>query len=200
MRTVCADAADDGTVWIAEDVDRADSLLLTGRFSGYLDGDGRVQDEFEDLAAEDAIEWGRARAAKVLIRTGDSGRYFSAGERNPNPRRFQEWPPSDLRLEPRRPSGFEALDNTERDPPTLWDVYISADLPGARGRQARSAAFLVEASTLEQAREMANRILSDALAALAEELPASDGQGLVAGAEVYPHPPGKPVSGPGVTY
>lgn len=218
-----ADTVSDGTVWIAEDVDSVDSLLLTGRFSGYLDRDRRLKDRFEDLEAEDAIAWGRARAAKVLIRTGDSGCYFSAGERNPDPHEYPEWSPADLRLERRRPRGFEALDNNESDPPTLWDVRISADLPnqaGARpfhervrsdpavqnaeapapGYPATSAAFLVEASTLSQAQAMANRILSDALATLAEAPPATEGYGFVAVAEVYPHQPGKPVSGPGITY
>jgi hypothetical protein len=210
-------------VWIAEDVDSLDSLLLTGRFSGYLDRDGREKDRFEDLEAEDAIAWGRARAAKVLIRTGDSGCYFSAGERNPDPDEYPDWSPAGLRLERRRPRGFEALDNTESDPPTLWYVRISADLPSqagaspfhervrsnpavqnaeapAPGYPAASAAFLVEASTLSQAQAMANRILSDALATLAEGLPATEGYGYVAAAEVYPHRPGKPFSGPGVTY
>jgi hypothetical protein len=46
---------------------------------------------------------------------------------------------------------------------------------------------------------MADRILSDALATLAEALPATEGYGFVAVAEVYPHRPGKPVSGPGIT-
>jgi hypothetical protein len=220
---VVADTVRDGTVWIAEDHDSTDSLLLTGRFSGYLERDGRLKDRFEDLEAEDAIAWGRARAEKVLIRTGDSGCYFSAGERNPDPHEHPEWSPADPRLERRRPGGFEALDNTESDPPTLWDVRISADLPNqtsatlfhdrirsdpavrnaeapAPGYPGASAAFLVEASTLSQAHAMANRILSDALATLAEALPATEGYGFVAGAEVYPHRLGKPVRGPGITY
>jgi hypothetical protein len=223
IATVGADTVREGTVWIAEDHDGADSLLLTGRFSGYLERDGRLKDRFEDLEAEDAIAWGRARAAKVLIRTGDSGCYFSAGERNSDPHEYPEWSTAGLRLERRRPRGFEALDNTESDPPTLWDVRISADLPNqgsaspfhervrsdpavrnaeapAPGYPAASAAFLVEASTLSQAQAMANRILSDALATLAEALPATESYGFVAEAEVYPHRPGKPVSGPGITY
>jgi hypothetical protein len=222
--TVCADVAGAGTVWIAEDPDRMDSLLLTGRFSGYLERGGRTPDRFEDLEVKEAIAWGRARAAKVLIRTGDSGCYFSAGERNPDRHEYPDWSPAALRLERRRPGGFEALDNTERDPPALWDVRLSADLPCQAGAgpfherirsdpavqkveapapasPALSAAFLVEASTHEQAREIAERILSGALGALAEALPACDaGYGVVAQAEVYPHRPGKPFRGPGVTY
>jgi hypothetical protein len=222
--TVGANVAGGGTVWIAEDVDRMDSLLLTGRFSGYLERGGRTRNQFEHLEAEEAIAWGRARAAKVLIRTGDSGCYFSAGERNPDPHEYPDWAPAALRLERRRPGGFEALDNTESDPPTLWDVRLSADLPcqasagpfherirsdpavqnveaPAPAYPALSAAFLVKASSYEQAQEIAERILSDALGALAEGLPASDaGYGVVTGVEVYPHRPRRPVRGPGVTY
>ena len=218
-----ADTVGDGTVWIAEDLDSTDSLLLAGRFSGYLERDGRPKDRFEDLEAEDAIAWGRARAAKVLIRTGDSGCYFSAGERNPDPREYPEWAATGLRLERRRPGGFEALDNTESDPPTLWDVRLSAELPNqasasafrerirsdpavqeaeapAPGYPVASAAFFVKASTLGQAQAIANRILSEVLGTLAEALPATDSYAFVAGAEVYPQRPGRPVTGPGVTY
>ena len=68
----------------------------------------------------------------------------------------------------------------------------NAEAP-APGYPAASAAFLVEASTLSQARAMADRILSDALATLAEVLPATEGYGFVAVAEVYPHrPPAAP--------
>ena len=123
-----ADPTPDGTAWIAEDVDREDSLLLTGRFSGYVERDERHQETFKDLAARDAIAWGRARATTVLIRTGDSGCYFSAGEHNPDPQQFPDWSPGGLRLERRRPRGFETLDNTESEPPVLWDVRIRADL------------------------------------------------------------------------
>jgi hypothetical protein len=110
------------------------------------------------------------------------------------------------------PQRFEALDNTEGDPPTLWDVRIRADLPDeasaspfherirsdpavqnaevpAPGYPAHSAAFLVEASTLKQAQEIADRILSDALGPLAAALPATDGYGFVAETEAYPHRP-----------
>jgi hypothetical protein len=89
-----------GKVWIAEDLDRQEPLLLTGRFSGYLDRDEQLTDTFEDLKAEDGIAWGRARASTDLIRTGDSSRYFSAGEHNLDPQEFPAWPPAGLRLEP----------------------------------------------------------------------------------------------------
>jgi hypothetical protein len=126
--TVVAAPARHGKVWIAEDLDRQEPLLLTGRFSGSLDRDEQLTDTFEDLKAEDGIAWGRARASTVLIRTGDSGCYFSAGEHNLDPQEFPAWPPAGLRLERRRPRGFESLDNTEGDPPVLSEVRITVDL------------------------------------------------------------------------
>src|ERR671922_325896 len=217
---VAADPARDGTVWIAEDVDREEPLLLTGRFSGYLDRDQRLTDSFEDLGVEDAIAWGRARASTVLIRTGDSGCYFSAGEHNPDAQEFPAWPPAGLRLGRRGPRGFEALDNTEGDPPVLWDVRITVDLPhpadmgrfgesirthpAARGVQVPapgyhvpSAAFLVEASTRGQAEQIANRVLGQALAPFLAALPTTPAGYVMSGPEVYPHRPGERVRGPG---
>lgn len=108
-------------VWIAEDDDPDDHMLLTARFSGHLVFGDRPGEEFVDLDADEAIAWGSERAAVVLIRTGDSD-YYSAGEHNPDPDRFLPWPPSELSLVRRRPRGFEALDNTEADAPVLWDV------------------------------------------------------------------------------
>jgi hypothetical protein len=220
---VDAAPARDGTVWIAEDVDREEPLLLTGRFSGYLDRDQRPADTFEDLEAEDAIAWGRARAATVLIRTGDRGRYFSAGEHNPDPQKFAAWPPAGLRLERRRPRGFEALDNTEGDPPVLWDVRITVDLPRpadmgrfeqsirthpaaqeaqvpAPGYHVPSAAFLVKAATRGQAEQIANRVLWEALAPFLDALPTTPAGYVMSGPAVYPHRPGLRVRGPGVGY
>lgn len=218
-----ADPTREGTVWIAEDLDREDALLLTGRFSGYLERNERRRATFESLEPDEAIAWGRARATAVLIRTGDGGCYFSAGERNPDPERYPAWPPEDVRLERRRPRGFEALDNTEHDPPVLWDVRIEAghsgttDLgpfnervrsdPAARNAQvpapgygAPSAAFLVEASTRDQAERIANRILEEAFAALVEAFPIDDADYWLGGPEVYPYRPDKPARGPGVIY
>ena len=218
-----AGPARDGTVWIAEALDREEPLLLTGRFSGYLDRDQRLTETFEDLEAEDAIAWGRARAATVLIRTGDSGCYFSAGEHNPDPQEFPAWPPAGLRLERRRPRGFETLDNTEGDPAVLWDVRITVDLPRpadmgpfeerirthpaaqeaqvpALGYHVPSAAFLVEASTRKQAEQLANRVLEAALAPFLDALPTSPAGYAISEVEVYPHRSGERVRGPGVTY
>src|SRR6266498_1882448 len=73
------DDVSEGRIWIAEDFDPEDEMLLSGRFSGYLErGDHSQEEAFENLPADEAIAWGRARAAVVLIRTGD-GDYHSAG-------------------------------------------------------------------------------------------------------------------------
>jgi len=112
-------------VYIGENADPDDLMLWTGRFRGYLDRGRRCEAEFDDLSAEEAIAWGRERCAVVLIRVGD-GDYYSAGELNPDPDELPQWPPEGLRLERRRVRGFEALDNTEDDPPVLWDVRIGA--------------------------------------------------------------------------
>ena len=67
----------------------------------------------------------------------------------------------------------------------------NAQIP-APGYPAVSAAFLVEASTREQAQQTADGILWDALTALVEALPSSHAGSWTCGAEVYPHRPGKP--------
>src|SRR5215217_5344918 len=66
-------------------------MLLTGRFHGRLKRGRRIDAEFDDLSAAEAIVWGRGQCAVVLIRTGDSD-YHSAGERNPDPAECPRWP------------------------------------------------------------------------------------------------------------
>jgi hypothetical protein len=211
-----------GRVWIAEDEDHEADFMLTGRFSGYLDRGGRADQRFENLDVEDAIAWGRARAAVVLIRTGTSG-YYSAGARNPSPNEYPPWPPAGLNLGRRRVPGFEALDNRESDPPVLWDVRVEAPLDGvdptpyhdevkkhpasrdvrapAPGYSECSAAFLVRAATLQEARATADAIATQAFDALFRRSRESLPEGaFYHGAEVYPHRPGIPVTGPGITY
>jgi hypothetical protein len=206
-------------VWIAEDHDANDSLKLTGRFSGYFDRGKRMVEELEDVSAGEAIAWGRQRASVVLIRTGDSD-YYSAGERNPDPEEFPPWPPPGLRLEPRRPRGFEALDSTEHSAPALWDVRVEAQLSGdakpfhdavkasagvrdvrapAPGYGPASAAFLVEVATHKQAVAIAETVLGAAVQAMLRTAPRS-GHLFWSGHEVYPHRSGESVTGPGVTY
>ena len=194
-------------------------MMLTGRFYGHLERDRELIEEFTDLSAEEAIAWGRKRARVVLIRTGDSD-YYSAGESNDTGDPL--WPPPGLRLERRRPSGFEALDNTEEDAPVLWDVRVSIDSMAAEVHPRRlhevlraspmvreiqtpapdypraSAAFLVETSTRKQAEALAESLVQAAYDAMVEELP----RNLISGYsyEVYPHREGEPVPGPGVLY
>lgn len=122
--------ARNGTVWIAEEIDSEESFLLTGRFSGHLERDNRLVEEFDDLSVDDALSWGRARADVVMLRTGTSD-YYSAGARNPDPGELPAWTPGAVQLDRRRVPGFEALDNTEADAPVLWDVRIRVDLSGA---------------------------------------------------------------------
>jgi hypothetical protein len=115
-----------GTVFVAELMDPEEPFMLTGLFAGHVERDDDLADEFEDLPADEAIAWGRERAKVVLIRTGDSD-YYSAGP--DNPQRLPEWPSSAAPHGPRRVPGFEALDNTEDDPPVLWDVRVRARRP-----------------------------------------------------------------------
>jgi hypothetical protein len=214
--------ARNGTVWISEDADPDEPMLLSGRFSGHLERDKRLRETFDDLEADEAVAWGRSRAATVLIRTGDSD-YYSAGEHNPDPEAYPVWPSPHIRLERRRPRGFEALDNTERDPPVFWDVRLQVEASKQReaaafrqeirshpaalnvqtpapGYPVASAALLVETATYNQATEVANGILEKALEAFAETLPKIGARSFCGGVEVYPHRPGRSVKGPGITY
>jgi hypothetical protein len=146
-----------------------------------------------------------------------------AGTRVPESGRYPPWPPADLRLERRRVRGFEALDNAEGDPAVLWDVRIEAQLPAASrpspitttsrhsgapdvqapapGYSEVSAAFLVRASTHQEARAIAEAIAHQAVDTLLDKSPrtAHDGA-FYHGYEVYPHRPDKPVDGPGISY
>jgi hypothetical protein len=211
----------EGSVWIAEQSE--EDFVLTGRFFGHLTDGDRMVETFEDLDAEQAIAWGRARAAVVLIRPGD-GDYYSAGSHNPDPQRRPPWPPEGLVLKPRRARGFEALDNSEDDPPVLWDVRIKLELSGivesgpyhrsveaepepldlqtpAPGYSQLSAAFMVRTSTRQQADEIAEGVADRALHALADACGDALPQGTFQhGWEVYPHRPGKPLTGQGVSY
>jgi hypothetical protein len=209
-----------GTVLIAEQGDPDDLFMLTGLFGGYLERDDDLVDEFEDLSAEQAIAWGRERAAVVLIRAGDSD-YYSAGVENPD--QLPEWLSSPSALGRRRVRGFEALDNTEDDPPVLWDVRVEAKSPGLRpvkafreavrahsstrevqapapGYPRASASFLVEASTVEQARAIADEVAQRGLQALGPRFPSRRKAGFDSGYEVYPYRPGVAVEGPGVSH
>jgi hypothetical protein len=115
----------DRVAWLAENSADDDFLFASARFRGYIDLGPGVGDEIEDASIDEALVWARERATVVLVRLWDSD-YFSAGERNPDPDRYREWPPDGLDVRPRRPRGLEALDNTEADPPALWDLRLAA--------------------------------------------------------------------------
>jgi hypothetical protein len=212
-------------VYIAELEDFEGSSILTGRFRAHVESeDDGLGEEIEDVSADEAIAWGRERADVVLIRTGDSD-YYSAGAENPDLDDLPEWPPADLRLERRRARGFEAMDNHEDDPPVLWDVRVSAEVSKlsrakpfrdalrdhpatrdvrapARGYPRASASFLVEASTYGQAQAVAHELFEHALQALDPRSLKRRSRRLsvIGGSEVYPHRPGREVTGPGITY
>src|SRR3954447_22631058 len=51
---------------------------LLGTFEGHVETEAGMGAQCRGLTAEEAIEWGRARAGRVVIRLGDSD-YYSAG-------------------------------------------------------------------------------------------------------------------------
>jgi hypothetical protein len=204
--------------WIAENSAEDDFLFASGRFRGYIDLGTGVGDEIEDAGIDEALAWARERATVVLVRVWDSD-YFSAGERNPNPDRYREWPPDGLDLRPRRPRGLEALDNTEADPPALWDVRLGADpavdlsafrlvveadqrtipVPDERRDQPQhEIRVLVRASTEEQAWAIAED-LTDAANEAADpgsrlrSREKADRGWVKRGPQVYPYAPDAPV-------
>lgn len=213
----------DATVYIAEIEDFDDWSILTGRFTAHVESDDDLYEEIEEVSADEAIAWGRERAAVVLIRTGESD-YYSAGAENPHD--LPEWPPPDLHLGRRRMKGFEAMDNGKDDAPVLWDVRVSADMrrlarskpfrqavrdhpaalevkAPAPGYPRASACFLVETATFDQAQAIAGEVFQGGLEALHTArltFQPRSGVGIVGGFEVYPHRPGEPVTGPGIRH
>ena len=62
----------------------------------------------------------------VLIRLFDSDGGYSAESRNPDPDALPGWD-DDAVVRRRRPTSLEMLDNTESDPPVLWDLRFYTD-------------------------------------------------------------------------
>lgn len=204
--------------WLAENSAKDDFLFASGRFRGYIDLQPGVGDELEDASVEEALEWARGRARVVLIRLWDSD-YFSAGERNPDPGRFQEWPAEGIEVRPRRPRGLEALDNSETDPPALWDVRLTVDpavdgdlfrstmeadprtlpMPGGRIHESvDEVRVLVRTSTRAQAWAVANDLshAGHEAADPGSRLRSRDRAGRAwsrSGCQVYPYAPTAPV-------
>jgi hypothetical protein len=126
------------TVWIAEDIDYDHDLggwVCTGTFHASVQTQDELIEEVDGLDVEAALDWGRARAARVLIRYGYSD-YFSAGaERAPD---AAPWPPPDLsELVRRRVPDEQWKDRTEADPPISWRVEARLEPPGPLGVERR---------------------------------------------------------------
>ena len=199
--------------WLAEGGSDDDPLFASARFGGYIDLGRRPGEQIEGASVHDALAWARARAPVVLIRLWDSD-YFSAGERNPNPKRYPDWP-EDLVPLPRRPKGLEVLDNTEDDPPVLWDVRLrhgyGRDAAAFRAAIERDPRALpvpaelhdatlsgirvtVRASTVRQAWSIAEALFDTACASAGPpRLPPDRGPHVAAGYEVYPIAPDAPI-------
>jgi hypothetical protein len=116
------------TVWIAEEVDYDvtsafgdPDMWLLGTFYAHVeDGD---PDRAEGLTLDEALEWGRARARRVLIRVGER-KYWSAGaETVPDVEPWQRdaHPP----VVRRRPENERWKDRAPSDPPISWTVEVS---------------------------------------------------------------------------
>ncbi|HEY4281178.1 MAG TPA: hypothetical protein VGM91_23390 [Conexibacter sp.] len=90
-------------------------------FSGFYDTGGpRHAEQFFDLAVDEAIQWGRARADRVCVTLADGGPY-SAGAASS--KEYPPWPPADLAaLVRRRPPAEEWKDRTPNDDAIGWQV------------------------------------------------------------------------------
>lgn len=185
-------------------------IYASGRFSGYVDlGGGRLGDQLGDATVEGALEWARKRAEVVLVQLFDRGGHYSAGSRNPDPDAFPEWDDGTV-VKRRRPRGLEMLDNSESDPPVLWDLrfypdatmdhdafsaYVHEDpravpvpdnaTPASDDRGIR---VFVRASTWAQADAIATELFDEGGTRFRTE-PAPRGWWSRAGISVYPHAP-----------
>jgi hypothetical protein len=100
------------TAFVAEECDLVESGRLTGLFQvGWQDDEaGEHERGLEGVSAEEAIAWGRKRAARVFVRLGEEDQY-SAGER-PIPG-LPLWPEGGIPVRP-RPIGA-ARDGSEQE-------------------------------------------------------------------------------------
>lgn len=202
-----------GTVWVNEGED--DDHFLTGRFTAFWDTgtSAGVAGELADATLEQALAWARERATVVVVSTG--GQRYTAGEvesMNIVPRLPPL--PADLRaLERRRDPAFAHLDRTEDDEPIGWWVELEFRLPGEQlGEFAERFAwaiecheetaevsarpdataskvvvgFVVSARTDDEARGLADIVLSDAVGSAAGSLPDTAAGAWRANAEVSP--------------
>jgi hypothetical protein len=100
---------------------------LLGTFEGHVETEAGMGAQCRGLTAEEAIEWGRARAGRVVIRLGDSDYYSAGAEAEPGE---PTWPPADLgTLVRRRPESERWKDRTADDPPIEWVVPLAVEPP-----------------------------------------------------------------------
>jgi hypothetical protein len=99
----------------------------------------------------------------------------------------------DVRLQVAASNQLEAAAFRQRIQSHRAALKVQTPAPGYR---VASAALLIETATHNQATEVANGILEQALEAFAETLPTSRARSFCAGVEVYPHRPGRSVKGP----
>jgi hypothetical protein len=124
--------------WVCEDIGDPtldeDDYIALGVFSAQIESDETgLEPGPERASAEDAIAWGRARAATVIVRCCESweNTFYSAGEkaaRGQNGDILPVWPKGGLGLQPRRLPGWEHLDRTLDDEPIEWDVVLGTDV------------------------------------------------------------------------
>lgn len=120
-------------VWISEDTEyEEDGEYLTGRFYGHVDT-GELGDAFEDLSLEEAVEWGRARGDRVLIRIG-YGRHVPLEHAelvSPVRRRVPD-------------EGWK--DRTDADPPVAWSATVRLTPPDPRAPRAELEAEVADSA------------------------------------------------------
>jgi hypothetical protein len=198
------------TVWLGEKPDPDDYFYASARFSGYVDVGGPGGEQLDDATLHDALKWAREHSDVVLLRLLDTG-HFSAGARHPDSKMLV-WDDNAV-VRPRRVHGLEMLDNTESDPPVLWDLrfhpragvdhdafaaYLRRDrrvepVPDdARPASDGGVRVFVRASTKAQAEAIAAQLDDAALEHAERKVPT--GGWWNRGPVVYPHAPDAPVA------
>jgi hypothetical protein len=197
-------------VWLTERPDAYDYFYASGRFSGHVEPGSPGGEQLDDATLDEALRWARARSDVVLLRLVDSG-HFSAGARHLDPE-MPVWD-DNTSVGPRRLRGLEMLDNSESDPPVLWDLRLHQPHVGvdrdafeafiqrdsrvepapddARPASDGAVRAFVRASTQAQAEVIAAELHEAALRHAEREKPSSGWW--KRGCSVYPHAPNAPV-------